>query len=69
MADDDERLPGGSLHDEAFWRQITTATASALSTGGIAFLAARFWRAFRTGAVVDGLPHAYFAHFSAQFAE
>jgi hypothetical protein len=45
--DDDERLrpwhwPGDWLRDEAFWRQITTATVSALSTGGIAFLAARF---------------------------
>ena len=47
MADDNERLrpwhwPGGWLRDEAFWRQITTATVSALSTGAVAFLAARF---------------------------
>jgi hypothetical protein len=47
MADDDERprpwhWPGGWVREEAFWRQITTATVSALSTGGIAFLAARF---------------------------
>jgi hypothetical protein len=45
--DEDERLqpwhwPGVWLGDEAFWRQITTATVSAASTGGIAFLAARF---------------------------
>jgi hypothetical protein len=47
VADDDESLrpwhwPGSWVRDEAFWRQITTATVSALSTGGIAFLAARF---------------------------
>ena len=47
MADDDDRLrpwhwPGNSVRDEAFWRQITTATASASMTGGVAFLAARF---------------------------
>jgi hypothetical protein len=46
MADDDERLrpwhwPGGWLRDEAFWRQITTATVSTLMTAGVAFLAAR----------------------------
>jgi hypothetical protein len=47
MADDDERLrpwlwPGGWFRDEAFWRQVTTATASTLMTAGVAFLAARF---------------------------
>jgi hypothetical protein len=47
MADDDERLrpwrwPGGWVRDEAFWRQITTATVSTLMTAGVAFLAARF---------------------------
>jgi hypothetical protein len=47
MADDDERLrpwlwPGGWLRDEAFWRQVTTATVSTLLTAGVAFLAARF---------------------------
>ena len=47
MADDDERLrpwlwPGGWLRDEAFWRQVTTATVSTLMTAGVAFLAARF---------------------------
>jgi hypothetical protein len=45
MADDEIlrpwHWPGGWLRDEAFWRQITTATVSALSTGGVAFLAAR----------------------------
>ena len=47
MADDDERLrpwlwPGGWFRDEAFWRQVTTATVSTLMTAGVAFLAARF---------------------------
>ena len=47
MADDDERLrpwlwPGGWFRDEAFWRQVTTATMSTLMTAGVAFLAARF---------------------------
>jgi hypothetical protein len=47
MADDDERLrpwlwPGWWLRDEAFWRQVTTATVSTLMTAGVAFLAARF---------------------------
>ena len=47
MADDDERLrpwlwPSGWFRDEAFWRQVTTATVSTLMTAGVAFLAARF---------------------------
>ena len=60
MADDDERLrpwlwPGGWFRDEAFWRQVTTATASTLMTAGVAFLAARFGGYFRASAVVDDL--------------
>jgi hypothetical protein len=47
VADDDERLrpwhwPGGWVRDEAFWRQVTTATVSASMTGGVALWAARF---------------------------
>jgi hypothetical protein len=47
MPDDDERprpwhWPGGWFRDEAFWRQVTTATMSTLMTAGVAFLAARF---------------------------
>jgi hypothetical protein len=46
MADDDESLrpwhwPGSWVRDEAFWRQITTATVSASVTAAVAFLAAR----------------------------
>jgi uncharacterized membrane protein len=44
---DDERLrpwswPGSWVRDEAFWRQVVTATVSTLMTAGVAFLAARF---------------------------
>jgi uncharacterized membrane protein len=44
---DDERLrpwhwPRSWFRDEAFWRQVTTATVSTLVTAGVAFLAARF---------------------------
>ena len=48
MADDDDERrrpwlwPGGWFCDEAFWRQVTTATVSTLMTAGVAFLAARF---------------------------
>jgi uncharacterized membrane protein len=46
-ADDEEQLRpwhwlGAWVRDEAFWRQITTATVSTLVTAGVAFLAARF---------------------------
>jgi hypothetical protein len=46
VADYDESLrpwhwPGGRVRDEAFWRQVTTATVSASMTGSIALLAAR----------------------------
>jgi type II secretory pathway component PulM len=48
MADDDDERrrpwlwPGGWFRDEAFWRQVATATVSTLMTAGVAFLAARF---------------------------
>jgi Flp pilus assembly protein TadB len=48
MADDDDERrrpwlwPGGWFRDEAFWRQVATATMSTLMTAGVAFLAARF---------------------------
>ena len=48
MADDDDERrrpwlwPGGWFRDEAFWRQVATATVSTLKTAGVAFLAARF---------------------------